>query len=304
MGDRIFCFAKLKFAWVAAATPRVWSHDATMTRFIGLSAESRTASITRVSRRSAVAALAAALIAIAAPALAQKAPSAERALQKPRVHVVSFGLWADNDLFRREATAAADVLADYFGRSGQLMARANTKNRSAARIPDLRDTLHGLASTMDRNEDVLVLFLTSHGAQDGLGVKLFDSDRVFPLSPERLGGMLRVAAIKHRVIIISACYSGVFSEEIADDHTLVITAADKDHSSFGCNDDNPGTYTYFGEAFFGQSLKPGVLLDDAFRDAKARVGTREKAEKLEGSNPQMKGGAAVRRQLARVQSFN
>jgi hypothetical protein len=253
-------------------------------------------------RRSALAVLVAVLVAVALPALAQKAPKSERPPSKPRVHVVSFGLWADNDLFRREATAAADVIANTFGKSGQLIVRANTKNRSAARIPDLRDTLHGLASTMDRNEDVLFLFLTSHGAQDGLGVKLFDSDRVFPLTPERLGGMLRVAGIKHRVVVISACYSGIFSEDIADDHTLVITAADKDHTSFGCNDDNPGNYTYFGEAFFGESLKSGVTLDDAFHEAKARVGQREKTEKLEGSNPQMKGGAAVRRQLARVQS--
>jgi Peptidase C13 family len=260
----------------------------------------QSAVVTALSRRRFVGFLAASYLALATPALAQQKAPSDRASQKPRVHVVSFGLWADNDLFRREATAAADVIANYTGKSGQLIVRANAKKHSAARIADLRDTLHGLASTMDRAEDVLFLFLTSHGAQDGLGVKTFDSDRVLPLAPERLGGMLRVAGIRYRVVVISACYSGVFSDAIADDNTLVITAADRDHSSFGCNDDNPGNYTYFGEAFFGQSLKSGVSLDEAFREAKARVGEREKAEKLEGSNPQMKGGAAVKRHLARI----
>ncbi len=252
-------------------------------------------------RRSWLAGFAAIIFAVALPAVAQKATPDAAAPQKPRVHVVSFALWGDNDLFRREATAAADVAAAHFGSSGQVIVRANTKSRSAARIPDLRDTLHGLASSMDRQEDVLFLFLTSHGAQDGLGVKTFETDRVFPLTPERLDGMLRVAGIKHRVIVISACYSGIFSEDIANDHTLVITAADKDHSSFGCNDDNPGNYTYFGEAFFAESLKRGTTLDEAFNKAKASVSKREQAERLEGSNPQMKGGAAVRRQLARIQ---
>lgn len=253
-------------------------------------------------RRNILAGFAAFMMSVALPVVAQKATPTNDPSRKPRVHIVSFGLWGDNDLFRREAVAAADAAAAHFGKSGQIIVRANTKSRAAARIPDLRDTLHGLASTMDRQEDILFLFLTSHGAQDGLGVKSFDSDRVFPLSPERLGGMLRVAGIKLRVIVVSACYSGIFSEQIADDDTLVITAADKNHSSFGCSDDNPGNWTYFGEAFFSESLKGGITLDEAFRKAKASVTQRELAEKLEGSNPQMKGGAAVRRQLARLQS--
>ena len=220
--------------------------------------------------------------------------------KSPRLHVVSFGLWGDQNLFKREAVAAADAIASHYGRLGQLIVRTNSLTRSAGRIPDLRDALHGLASTIDRQEDILFLFLTSHGNQEGLAVKTFDSDKVFVLSPERLGGMLRVAGIRYRVVVISACYSGVFAEQIADDNTLVITAADANHSSFGCNVDNAGNWTYFGQAFFADSLKPGRSLDEAFQNAKARVSDREQTEKLLGSNPQMKGGAAVRAQIARL----
>ncbi len=244
------------------------------------------------------------LLAASAPAFAQKASSADRAAQKPRVHVVSFGLWGYQNLFKREAAAAADVLADYFGRSGQVIVRSNNLSRSAGGIASLRDTLQGLASSIDRQEDVLVLFLTSHGHKEGVAVVASDVRRTSTLSPARLSGMLNATGIRYRVVIVSACYSGVFSDLLDDENTLVITAADANHTSFGCDDANTGNYTYFGEAFFGESLKRGVSLDDAFRDAKARVGEREKTEKLEGSNPQMKGGAAVRRQLARVQSSN
>jgi Peptidase C13 family len=270
--------AKLRGAWVAAfaAMTNVWIgvRSGHMSRFAAL-------------------ALFVALPFLSGPSRADT--------PKPRVHIVSFALWGDQDLFRREASAAATIAAVQYRNSGQLIVRANTKTKNAARIPDLRDTLHGLASSIDVQEDILFLFLTSHGAQDGLGVKTHDSDRVFPLSPERLGGMLRVAGIRHRVVVISACYSGVFANEIADEHTLVITAADAEHSSFGCNDDNPGNWTYFGQAFFAENFSKGLSLDETFRNAKASVGEREKAEKLEGSNPQMKGGAAVRRQLARIQ---
>ena len=179
-----------------------------------------------------------ALLALMAPVAADTA--------RPRVHVVSFGLWGDQSLFKREAVAAADIIASHYGHSGQLIVRSNSLSRSAGRIPDLRDALHGLASTIDRQEDILFLFLTSHGNQEGLAVKTFDSEKVFVLSPERLGGMLRVTGIRYRVVVISACYSGVFAEQIADENTLVITAADANHSSFGCDVENLTNWTYFG----------------------------------------------------------
>ena len=220
---------------------------------------------------------------------------------KPRVHVVSVAMWGSNSLFRREAIAASDVLSEYFGRRGQNIVIANTLTRSAGRIADVRNTLTGLASSIDRQEDILVLFLTSHGNPDGVAVETFDQRRVFMLSPGRLAGILTATGIRHRIVIISACYSGVFSDLIADDATLVITAADAKHSSFGCNYDNIGSYTYFGEALFGTALKRSRDLDTAFAEARRLVTERELAEGLKPSNPQMAGGAAVREQLKKIE---
>jgi hypothetical protein len=71
--------------------------------------------------------------------------------------------------------------------------------------------------------------------------------------------MLNASGARYRVIIISACYSGVFARALADRRTLVITAAAPDRPSFGCEDG--ATWTYFGDAFFNQALRGSRTLD-------------------------------------------
>ena len=223
---------------------------------------------------------------------------------KPQIHVVSFGLWGMNPLFKREATAAAEVIANHYGKNGQTIVRANTLTRTSARIADIRSTFEGLASTIDTENDIVFIFFTSHGNKSGLAVNTVDSRRVPFLSPGQLIGILTANRIRNKVVIVSACYSGVFSDLIADPHTLVITASDADHSSFGCSDSNPGNYTYFGEAFFGESFKPGIDIAEAFKRAKSSVSAREAGEKLPNSNPQMQGGEAILPKLSKLSNAN
>src|SRR5712671_1436372 len=93
---------------------------------------------------------------------------------------------------------------------------------------------------------LFALSSASHGAQGGLEVKA--GTRQETLSPLSLVTALNETHVRHRVVIISACYSGVFIRPLADPDTLVITAADADHTSFGCINGND--WTYFGDAFF------------------------------------------------------
>jgi hypothetical protein len=74
--------------------------------------------------------------------------------------------------------------------------------------------------------------------------------------------MLDRTGVRHKVVVISACYSGVFIPRLADADTLVITAADAHHASFGCED--KAKWTYFGDAFFDVALQPAKSLKDAF----------------------------------------
>src|SRR5207253_2622235 len=83
---------------------------------------------------------------------------------------------------------------------------------------------------MNADRDILFLILTSHGSQEGLAVNAGRSAET--LKPSNLAVMLKRTGIRYKVIVISACYSGVFITPIADADTLVITAADANHSSY------------------------------------------------------------------------
>ena len=147
---------------------------------------------------------------------------------------------------------------------------------------------------MDPAEDVLVVALTSHGSPDGLAVTA--GRRAGVLSPSMLKRMLDASGAKYRVVIVSACYSGVFARALADTRTLVITAASADRPSFGCEDG--ASWTYFGEAFYNQALRRQSSLDAAFAEAKRLVTERERREGFEPSNPQIAGGVEVLALLA------
>ena len=145
------------------------------------------------------------------------------------------------------------------------------------------------ASGLDAEKDVLFVILTSHGSPDGLAIKAGRLQQI--LTPAQLSAMLAKTGVRHKVVVISACYSGVFIPRLANPDVLVITAADANHSSFGCQD--KARWTYFGDAFFNVALRHPVSLTDAFLDARSLVRKRELREHFEPSNPQMAGGANV-----------
>jgi hypothetical protein len=68
------------------------------------------------------------------------------------------------------------------------------------------------------------------------------------LRAQTVAKFLREAGIRWKVVVVSACYSGTFVEPLADNHTIVITAASRSRTSFGCSDERH--LTYFGEAFY------------------------------------------------------
>ena len=205
-----------------------------------------------------------------------------------KVSVVSFGLFGDQGVFRREATAAAQVVAGRFG-SGPINVQYNSKKGGSATIETLAMSLQAAANELDSENDILFLILTSHGSPAGLAVKAGRLTQT--LTPSNLADMLARTGVRHKVVVISACYSGVFIPRLANPDTLIITAADADHPSFGCRD--KAKWTYFGDAFFNVALRQAKSLKDAFVVASALVQKRELRDHFEPSNPRMAGGANV-----------
>jgi hypothetical protein len=205
-----------------------------------------------------------------------------------KVSVVSFGLFGDQGVFRREASGAARVVAGRFG-SGLIRVQYNSKSGGNATIEGLAMSLQAAANQMDAENDILLLILTSHGSRAGLVVKAGSLTQT--LTPSNLADTLARTGARYKVVVISACYSGVFVPHLASPDTLVITAADADHPSFGCQD--KARWTYFGNAFFNVALRQARSLKDAFVVARALVKKQELRERFEPSNPQMSGGENV-----------
>jgi hypothetical protein len=208
-----------------------------------------------------------------------------------KVAVAAFGLFGDQSVFESEAKGAAGIVAKRFG-ADPVVVRANTKRRGDATVGTLAATLDSVAKKMDVENDILLVILTSHGSRAGLVVKAGAREEL--LSPWLLGTTLRYTGVRHRLLIISACYSGIFLP-LANADTLVITAADADHPSFGCRDG--AQWTYFGDAFFNTAMRRAPNLRDAFSQAREIVRKRELHDGFDPSNPQMAGGENIMRLL-------
>ena len=173
------------------------------------------------------------------------------------------------EVFRREVDFVRSQFESRFALRGHAVVLTNSRNTVASRplatLTSVRRAVSAIAAKMDKERDILFLFLTSHGAKEG-GLSLEFEGVNFPdLTPGELASILKASGIRWKVVVISACYSGRFLEPLKDSGTLVITAARADRTSFGCSDEND--FTYFGRAFFKESLPAATSFEDAFARA-------------------------------------
>jgi len=146
-----------------------------------------------------------------------------------------------------------------------------------------RNLARGLAQVAAKARGGCLAYLTSHGDDQGIGV---GNDL---LSPRDLAGMIHDACGERpAVVIVSACYSGVFVERLKAPNRIVLTAAAKDRSSFGCGETDQ--YTFFDTCTV-ENL-PGAGDFATFgKKAIACVAAREKKEKVDlSSKPQLAVG--------------
>lgn len=211
------------------------------------------------------------------------------------LYFVGFAGESDEHVFAHEIEYARDLFDRRFGTAGRSVALVNSP-ATADRLPlanahNLEAVLRAVAKRMNRNEDVLFLFLTSHGSRDHRLSVQFSPLPLNDLPATRLKEILDQSGIRHRVIVVSACYSGGFLDVLKDDNSLILTAASRDRSSFGCGTE--AEFTYFGEAYFVEALKDTRSFVEAFGKARAWIEAREKGEGKEPSLPQLHVGAGI-----------
>lgn len=225
--------------------------------------------------------------------------------QRPGVVDVYFvGVAGDaaEDVFMNELQQAAHVFARDFDAAGRTLLLVNNRE-TFARLPlanrdNLNSALAAVGRRMDPAEDLLVLFMTSHGEEERGLVLDLDRFRLADITPRGLRAALDGAGIRYRAVIVSACFSGAFVEEFRDADSLVMTSARRDRSSFGCGHD--GVFTYFGSAFLGTELPRDRSLVAAFERARESLGAREAQEGLPASEPQLWIGSGMEQLLERL----
>ncbi|MBT2323070.1 hypothetical protein J7E62_12015 [Variovorax paradoxus] len=223
---------------------------------------------------------------------------APRRAGETNVYGLVFAPYASEDVFLRESAMVSRVLEERFdaqGRVLRLVNHASTTSELPWATPlNLRRALEALAVRMDRDKDVLVIYMSSHGARDFQLAASHWPLTVASLTPAELREALDAAGIRHRVIAISACYSGGWIEPLATDDSLVMTAADAEHTSYGCG--RRSELTFFGRAVFDEELRKTHSFETAFAAAVPVIRQREiDAGKDDGfSNPQIRVGEAIR----------
>lgn len=125
-----------------------------------------------------------------------------------------------------------------------------------------------------------LFYLTSHGSPDGVVI----GDRL--IAPKALAQAFNAAcAGKPAIVVISACFSGVFVPALRAPDRLVITAARRDRSSFGCGESD--RYPYFDGCVL-QSLPRAADFVALANRARACVARRERQEHMvPASEPQI-----------------
>lgn len=217
------------------------------------------------------------------------------------LYLLAVGGDGTQEVFRREVEFVRRQFDERYGTKGRSLALANSRSvpMPMASVANIGEALGTLAAKMNRDEDILFFFLTSHGTSKH-DLKLQQPPHVLrDLPAQELGRMLRTSGIRYKVVVVSACYSGGFIDALRDDYTLIITAARHDRTSFGCADENE--LTYFGRAFFKEALPSSRGFQDAFAKADQLVAEWERKDlpKEPRSLPQMRSTAAIDAQLAR-----
>jgi len=89
------------------------------------------------------------------------------------------------------------------------------------------------------DQDACLIHMTSHGSQQGFYLRNGP-----PISPQALNRILDSSCGERpTVVLISACYSGVFvGPAMQKKNRIILTAARQDRTSFGCSAENEYTY--------------------------------------------------------------
>ncbi|NHB59386.1 peptidase C13 family protein [Acinetobacter sp. 194] len=249
------------------------------------------------------------------PTISEQAFYSQSRLLNHALEQIQFGEYSDThwyfmgvagvsyqDVFKLEIERIKeqfDTRFGTFGRSIELINNPSTMvEKPLASKTSMQMALQRIGSQMNRESDVLFLYMTSHGLPNQFELEN-DPINLDDIDPKWLRNTLDKSGIRWKVIVISACYSGSFIPALQSPDTLIITASAADRSSFGCSSESD--YTYFGRAFFDQAMRENSSLRASFEDAAMTVAKWEDAQGFEPSEPQWVIGKNIELMLPQLE---
>ena len=158
-----------------------------------------------------------------------------------------------------------------------------------ATVSHLREALNEIGSAIDVDEDVVMLFVAGRSNPDGSLRVWFPPLALVPLTGVGLSHLLTEAGIRWRIIVVASCSAQSFVDALADDRTLILTAAPQ---AGDCRDSE---LTRFSDALFGDALVTSAPIVATFE------AVRRKLER-NGAAPVLHVGGEIAAQLARLRS--
>ena len=190
------------------------------------------------------------------------------------------------DNARRDVTAA--LLAAGLPRESTVDLTLNPASPHAASTAEVLRTLGELTR---RAPSGCLLYFTSHGSPEGL--VFGDDGMVTPASMAR--AVNQWCGARPTVVIVSACFSGVFVDALAAPNRMVLTAASRERTSFGCGAGE--TWPWFDGCVIEALPRSADFLALA-ADARACVTRREQEAGIDlPSEPQLFVGAEMQLRL-------
>lgn len=152
---------------------------------------------------------------------------------------------------------------------------------------ELRAIFEGLREGAAQAPAGCLVYFTSHGAPTGVVL----GDNILP--PGLMNRLVDTACPNRpTIVVISACFSGVFIPPMATAQRMILTAARPDRTSFGCGESD--RYPYFDDCFLSSApqARDFLALGAAVQACVARKEVETGA--APPSEPQLWVGGALR----------
>ena len=217
-----------------------------------------------------------------------------------KLYVLGLALWGGEDWAENDVKLMIEKIAAFY--EGHTLVPFLFSNREI-KYPDdypsfdqnMIDQSIDFIRDHITSDDILLVALSSHGGDKALVYRI-GNRRYEVFRDKQIKAIVEPFAEHQKVIVVSACYSGRLVGVLKDERSIIITAARKDRTSYGCAPTSEHSWFSFE---FGKSFDQLVVSEKPFSVKEwykltyQNVIIRERSAEMKKSIPQFFMGDAV-----------